>query len=387
MRLRTSSPYCLAAIMFAVLVVTNRWYDSADETSYASTDGESYFAIARAAPALPQQHGMAFNHAQRFAAPYLLGLLIRATGWSQDAVFRLAALVSIAGAAGLFVATLLRAHVDRPVICAATALYLFNPYLVRLPLSFSGVIDQPLFLLGLGIVMMAGVEEHSGLLVAGAGIAALGRQTAMTFLPALLLLGAARRRWSAVIAALLLIVAIYFGTAAVAQSFARPSINGTTLTGVFHDLGNVRAVAFLSYLRECATPLAATSLLLLFIRDARSAAGELLHRKRNGFLAVLALGVVASPLLMGPLIGHGSGSRLAALALPPLAMLMAFLLDAAGRPFVRSFAFPCGVSIAAFLGSLHHIFTGYGIQRWQFGVLSVVSWLVIAALALTAAFH
>jgi hypothetical protein len=369
--------------MFVVLLVTNHIYDFANpETRRVAPDSYSYISVARAVPHLPAQPQM-YNHAQRAAVPYAIGLAGRVLPVRLDLLFQIAALLTLAAAVGIFVLTLNRAGVAAPIVCAVSALIVFNPYLMRLPVAFSALIDQPLFFLGSTVVVLAVVEDRSSLLIAGSIVSAIGRQTAMTFLPALLLLAVWRRRWSPVVSAIL-IAAIYFGTGMIAATFADPSINVSTITGIFADFGHVSIAVFDSYFRDCAFPLVAALLLLLFLRDVRFAAGKVLHDPRHAVLALLALGILGSPVLMGPTISGGNGARLAALALPPLLILVALLLEEAGHPFVRSPLFAAAVTLCAVIGSFHHLYSSVGFSRRQFVIANLLSWLGIAAFAVGA---
>src|SRR4051794_8324653 len=131
--MRKWTPSWAAAALFLVVIVTTHRYSSGDPESSNASDVFNYFSIARAAPDLPLER-IAYNHAQRIAVPYTLGLLSHVVPLSLDTIFQIAALLVIAAAVAIFAMTLIRAQIHPSIICAVTALYVFNPYLIRLPL-------------------------------------------------------------------------------------------------------------------------------------------------------------------------------------------------------------------------------------------------------------
>lgn len=391
--LRSSAPWLAVAGMLIAMVATNRIYPfDARATVIAGTDSYSYIAIARAAPGLPSARAvperpsepLPYQHAQRLAAPYVLGLLDRVLPLGLERLFLIGTLLALAASAALLVLTLLRAGVGLPIVCAAAALLVLNPYAARFLVAFPALLDQPLFLAGAGIIVLAVVEERWSLLVLGSAVAALGRcQTAMTFIPAFVVLAIRRRRRAPIVSAAV-VLAIYIATGAVAGTFAKPSINASTITGLFADVGRVRWSAFAMHFAQCASPVAAALLLLVFLRGRRAVAAL---EDRHAVLALLALGILASPVLMGPAIAQGNGARLAALALPPLLALVALLLDSAGHPFVSSPRFGAGIVGCAWLGSPHHLYSQFGLSRGAFGLCSVLSLSIMLFLAIMAGGH
>ena len=236
--------------------------------------------------------------------------------------------------------------------------------------------NDAVFRLGLSMVLLALVTRRSSPLIGGGVVAAIGRQTTMTFLPLLAFVSFRSRRTAGVVTAAV-VVAVYVVTGRIAEPFSEPSINGSTLTGLFADLrAGVGVSVFARFAMECASAVVLPFALLLFV-DLRRAAVDL---RLQIALALLWAGIIASPLLGGPSIMGGNAARLTALASAPLLVHAGVLLQRAGRPAAEAPLFVVAVSAAAFLGSLHHIYS-FGPGRTEFGLLTLAALLVLVIAA------
>jgi hypothetical protein len=366
----------LAAILFLVLCATTRWLslEEAFENEKA-TDIETYLAIAHAAPSLPPAGSqLIFHHAQRFASPYLVGLVSWCAHLPPEHVFRAAVFVTIALIVWVAYRILRHLRVPEPYGTLCLALLILHPYTFRLYIAIPPMMDDLVFVLGLSLLVYGLLKGSLSLSMIAVLIATLGKQTALFVLPVIaiwMLVGppwsrlSPGKRATGLFLVTLVTLTCYFVTASVAARFSGPSLGVYfMLTGLLrwfmHEFNAVRLANFLfKSIFPFLFPMAIGGALLYRARPR-------LPREFYLLLAVV-IAVCSQPLLGGPnptITGVNvlGVTRLNLLAYVPLLAALGLMFREARLPAQPgSLMMVCGVLVA--VSSLHPRYTYNGVAK------------------------
>jgi hypothetical protein len=351
------------------VLATQRWLSWSDGIRLGfATDVRSYTAIARAAPSLPDRD-LPPQHAERFPAHWLVGVLGDATGIGLHPLYRVLSLACLAAAVAAVAAALSALELPPKPFAVAVGVLVASAFPVHYLLAAPGMLSDAVFLLGISLVLLGFVRGAFPLVLAGLVVAVLGRQTAVpvAVAAAVWVAGAPAWRRRRLLAATTLVVplAVYGLVHATADRFAFAQEGLTTWT----VLGTRSPVDLLEHGVRTALGICVPAAIVL---------GAWWRTRRpppRGALLVAAV-VVAQPLLLSPAWASHNEPRLAALAAPALALAAGALL-AQARLTGRETAILCG---AVALASLHRLFTHVGVSRAPVWVaLTLVAALVALA--------
>jgi hypothetical protein len=315
---------CVALAILFVLV-TNRWAGWTEGAGIVQAgDALTYLKIAEAAPGFPSQPVLS-HHGERFAGPMLVGLTARALGTSPELIFSTAMAAFLCAFFALLAFVLGGLRIPRVARALLLVLALLNPYILRYYLLARGMIPDLQFLIGETLVVFALWEARIAVLLAGALLAALSRQTAVLLVPAMALwplLGdrwrglQARVRLAAAVGAPALIAGVVLWERWVARPFTTPAYDAHMFTELFVSYRPLNRMN-LALLGEHAVRIFLPHLvpvgLLLVMARFRQAR----RLPVDFWLALLMAGaVVAQPFLFGPNVVMQNQGRLSSLAFP-----------------------------------------------------------------------
>lgn len=349
-------------LSLAVVAATNRDGGTPNRQS-APADAYSYWALAAAAPALPDEV-LLFHHVQRIALPFALGLLHDATGVPLHTLFQSAVVLLAAGILAL-AALALR---DRGVHPAAAALVgaalACNPWVFRPSFAFPEMVSDLGFVFGLAIAMHGLLGGHATPVLIGQLVASASRQTGVVLVPVIALwMWRDRTRWArvpgatrlaAVLAAAVVAAAIYLATWQIAIPIAAPPENVAHLTGIAPWLATAFDPAvFGAFAVRALLPLVIPLGIVVLATRSPWAQGSESGAVPLLLVASLCLGL--QPVLAGPEFTGGNGPRLVALGLLPLYLAAGLALHDA-RAFTSATTTPrlAVVGLLLAVGSLHH---------------------------------
>jgi hypothetical protein len=244
-----------------------------------------------------------------------------------------------------------------------TGLVIASAYPLRYLLAAPGMLADALFLVGLALALWALAAGRDAALVAALLLAVLGRQTAVpvALVAAAILL--ARGRFRTAVAAALLPVLLYAGLHLVASRFTQGHTLGTS-SWIVSALGHPRQLGshFARMAIVLSVPLAVAAGAWYRTRVAPAASPLL-----------LAVAVIAQPLVLSPELVAKNEPRLTALALPALALSLPAPLRAATLGVVET----AMLSLAVFVSSLHARYSDVGTTRSVWILLVAVGALTI----------
>lgn len=337
------------------------------------SDVGSYEQIARAAPGLPRVD-LPRQHAERFPAHWLAGVVARGTNLPVHDVYRAATALALLALLGLLAIALSRMELAPSSKVLCLALVAASPYPFRYLLAAPGMLSDAVFLVGLAVLLLGFVEDRPLVVCGGLAVATLGRQTAVPVAVAagvLLLLrrgGRARIAWA--VAAVGVSTAIFAVEAIVSRRFSQPGGASTLDMTVLGAPGGARALVV--HLGRSALPL---------LVPAAVVAGAWFRTRRRPPLApsLIACAVVAQALVLSPGWVAKNEPRLAGLALPALALVAAGALRHVEVTRVRA----AWVAIALVVASLHPRYSDVavpGTSVWL-GLMLLACAAIVAALA------
>ena len=367
-------------LLFLFVVATNRWLGWQEGIRYVQADdSRSYELMSEAAPGLPTldspRGAPLYHHAQRLFIHYLVGSTAKISGIELGTVYHAAVLLTALAIAFVAQQLLLKVglaeDIPRRILLAA---FIFNPYAFRYYWIAPTAIADLVYVLGLGITLLGLIEVRASALLAGALLAALGRQTLLLALPGIslwILLAPDWRKFPSaqraivVAATWVIVVGIYVGSGAFVLPFTGRMVHGADIfAGLakwlvsdafsFRMLGEHLLRVFIPALMLLS--LAATFLLGWGFRRLRDISVEFW----TAWLIAAATG--AQPLILDPYAIGKNQSRQSALALLAVLTATAYLFrDARWRPENRR-----GLTALAVVGgaiavaSFHHMYTVVG---------------------------
>ena len=320
--MRRLTPLVVLGLWSALGLAVQRWAGIADgiREQYAY-DVRFYEVIARAAPSLPDQRVLR-PYAERFPAHWLVGTLADATGASLESVYRVVGFAFVAVAVVATHAAIRTLRLPPRAHAVALGLLAASAYPLHYLLAAPGMVADGLFLAGLATMLLGFVRGRLALVVGGLVLATLGRQTAVPVaLVAAVWVAVAPawrpRRVPAVAITLIAPGAVYVLLRMVGAEFASPHV------GDVHDLTIVGFLVspslFAEHVGRTVLGIAVPAALVLGLWwRTRS------HLPR-GSLLVSAV-IVAQPFVLGPSSAGDNEPRLAALAVPALAVAAGALL-------------------------------------------------------------
>ncbi len=362
------SHYGWLLVWGVVLVLSNRWLSwQAGITTLSANDVLAYSQIADAAPTLPAGP-INFHHAQRFLAPYGVGVLASLVGFPVPIGFRLVTYSCLAAIVVLMHQLLRQCCLSRAMYGLCMGLLMLNPYLFRYYLLVPGMLPDVVFILGTAVLMVGLVSTQVLTVLGGVAIAAIGRQTTLFLLPGLWLWVLLAPNWQqkprmlrlgTAGASSLLAILFYFITAQLVQNLTTPSANAAHIYSLLVWLASPGFSwgKLADHCLRLAVPLLGTMALLL----------NSLRRLHNTTIAecaclLMTVGVIAQPFLAGPDITGQNATRLTTLGLLPLITALALTLQRhylSDRWLTSPPTFPshCLLCSGIVIGSLHHLYT------------------------------
>ena len=338
----------------AFAVAVQRWFSIADGIRLQfAADSAFYRAIARAAPGFVDEPVLR-AYAQRFAPHWLVGVAADATGLSVETVYRIATVLVLAGVLLLVHAAFVRIGLEVRPYVLAIGVVAAGAYPLHYLLAAPGMLSDAVFLLGLAALLLGLVRGSLALALVGIAVAMLGRQTALP-------VGLAAAAWTALdpawrarrTLASASLVAVPVGLYAVLHlasdgfSMPRPAdVDDLTILGFFTSLH-----AFAEHVGLVLLGIAVPTALVAgaWVRSRIVAVGPLL----------VAAAIVAQPLFLGPLANRSNEPRLAALAVPALAVAAGLMLRGVRLGLGETIVAAAAIAVAG----LHHRYTWAGIDR------------------------
>lgn len=323
-----------------------------------AADVVEYEAIAKAAPGLPTTW-LGAVHAQRFPVHWLVGTIAWASGANLHAVYRVGSVLCLLGVLLVMSRMFVRLGLGSGAFAIAIGLVATSVYSMRYLLAAPGMLADAIFLLGFALLLLGFTESSAWLVVVGIAVATLGRQTA---LPLAIVAAAAifftwderRRRRTLPLLVLAACFGVYLAERLVAQGFSAPgSVGGLGTTTLLGSLGHpVRLL-----LHGGIVGAYARAVLGVLVPLAVIAGAWVRGRRPAGMPTLLTAAVLAQPLLLSPAWIPNNQQRLAALAVPGLALIAAGQL----RDLPLPTATVVGVSAAMLIASLHPRYSDVGI--------------------------
>lgn len=342
-------------------------------------DAPAYRAIAAAAPGLPsEQIGSAYT--ARFGIHYLVGLLNQISIVSLDYAYAITWVMVVF--AILAVGGVLFRGLDVVSYGLCAALLLLNPYFLRPYVLQIELVQDLVFVLGLGVVLVGLSRIQPAILVLGLIVAMTGRQTTIIVVIAVALWIAFSPEWKArfsqnrhAIAAgcVVLVYAMNSAIRAFVAGFSKPYEPQIPQDTILYRLDELPGNAV-----ELAAHFARTALPLMAVCSVFVALVLVVGVRRVPFQAwgsmLVAGSIVAQPAIIDPQwVGFMfNEQRLSCLALLPAAFAVAVFLERVNTDAVSRRSLVIGAALLA-VGSLHHLFSSVGPQGLaQFILIQIV---------------
>jgi hypothetical protein len=384
----------LVLIPLVVFGVTNRWFSWSGGIDYLHEgDVASYQAMATAAPGLPHSDiGSAYT--ERFVVHYLAGSLAALTRLDLHLVYRVLWAVVFLGLVAAVAATLRVLSVRGLRFGIAMTLLVMSPYALRYYAIVPGMLADLVFELGIAVALLGMASRRVRLLLVGAVVAAVARQTALLAVPPLavwLLLDGSwpwRQRRAVAPALVVLPLLAYLGIRVVTSSFTRPfapRIPDDTILPLLGDLPG-SASTLVDHALHVAAPLL---VVLVLLATALLLRGRPWRLDRFAWMC-LTVGALISlqPLVISPSYpGFADNEpRISALGLIPFVLALAVTLPAEVAAGTRRRPILIGaLAVLLTVASLHPIYTVVGPQSTgQFLAIQVVAALAGAAMVAAA---
>lgn len=298
-------------------------------TKISALDTSIYLAIAEAAPSLPANGSdLVYHGAQRFFLPYLLGVVSKATGISAWSLFQLATHLMVLFTLRTFWMLSGRFQVSHGIRLVATAIFCFHVYLFRLHLTFSGFLNDGLFVLGFTYAIRSLLEKSQARLMLGILFMVIAKQTTVFVLPVLTAWTFIDADWKSTprhrlaifwAASWVILFAHFYVVAKIIQPFSSSATTFQMASGFMQWL---RETPFLDAVSQYSIFLARGLLgiltpLLFFFIVWRSHATDLKTTRSALWLALLGA-AICQPFISGPAITGPSIQRLISLGIVPL---------------------------------------------------------------------
>jgi hypothetical protein len=387
-------------LLCTILLVTNRWLSFQEGLDIAkAADTISYMAIAKAAPALPSEM-FAQNHTMRLVPSWIVGTVAHGIGISEERMFLLLTVLVCAAIVAVVHRLLQHIGLHDAQYTLCMALVVLNPYTFRYYLAVPAMVADMVFVLGLASVLLGLLRVQPVVVLAGGIVAAIGRQNALVFLPAVLLwlwVGngwkerstVQRGLWS--MAYLAAVMVPYSMISSIVAPFSqKTSMEAKALTGIFLWLGSdaphkaTMLAEYMVRMNICLVfPVFITFALFLAKRGAFTTFTAFVQNlPREMWLALLVFAALYGFALLGGPEEYMTGvTRYVSHAFLALIIVFAVILRQVGavQHIRTTVAVVVGLCVVA--GSLHHLTTIIGSNSDKASVFAVLH----AAMALFAA--
>jgi hypothetical protein len=341
--------------IFVFLLASTPWksWDEGIQYLQANDVKSSYEKISLAAPQLPSD-SLARHHAQRFFWPYVIGSIAQFTGLKMESVYRSTLLVFYGFLLLGLIYGLQSLSMPADIWRWPVILLCLNPYFFRYYWIVPGMLADVAFMcFSLWLAAFSIRKKSLPMLLCFVG-ALVSRQTAVFLLPALFLWiwwsKASYKMFFLQGVALLFTFSLsYLWINQMVNPFSDSGTNVGILLSLwsYFEGGQASFLAILELLARVVVPLIVP--LAIFIRFSLGKWPS----KITIFLLLGVMGVVAQPILGGPIITGKNAGRLAALALPWLVLAVGSLQIPFPRLGIKS-----KLLLGFFaLGSLHHLFS------------------------------
>ncbi len=331
------------AVLLAIVGATNRWMSWSAGLIYARADDEhAYLLMARTAPGMTDQQ-LADQHADRWALHWLIGSIADLTGTQSETLYRYVAIALAVAVLLVLAAVLMRVGASAATALLCLSVVALNPYALRYYGLAPGYLVDLGLELGIALALLGLIARRLPLVLAGAVVGVLCRQTMLPLLPVLAVWVAFAPEWRAdadrgrlgrAAAVLALPIAAYAIVHLVAADFSRRGVPFSRLTILDH------VTALPGTASDLANHFAHVGIALLVITALLTA--TLLSTGLRGlpfaFWGSLAIGLVviaqAAALNPDPVFNDYSSSnepRLTAMALGALAVALAIARRTAER--------------------------------------------------------
>lgn len=232
------------ALLLAIVAATNRWMSWGAGLVYARADDEhAYLLIARAAPGMPGER-IAPQHADRWPLHWLMGWVADLTGAQVEILYRYAAIALAIAVLLALAGVLMRVGASTATALLCLGVVALNPYALRYYALAPGYLTDLGLELGIALSLLGVVTRRLPLVLAGALLGAVCRQTMLPLLPVLALWVAYAPQWrdddggrarlGRAGAVLALPIVVYGVVGAAAQDFSRPTVAFSQLTILEH---------------------------------------------------------------------------------------------------------------------------------------------------------
>lgn len=359
----------IAGILLVFLFVTNSYLDidkDPGEINRIAGDSFSYVEIFKSAPNLPDySRGIPFHHAQRFIFPYALGLIAKVVPCSPYWLFLLTNVSCIIGILVIFTKhmTLSVRQFSLSEFALVLAVFLLHPYSFRQYLNAPYLINDIIFILGLGLSTLALTTRRPVLLILGFTVAEAARQTGLLLIPGILLwihFNWPRGREKIALSVLIpgVGVGLYVFTSKIAAIFASKDQNMEILTALADYLtGSAFSLSgFFEFLFRGSIVFLLP--LGVFILPTKTLASDFMERRATLVpLIVMVVSCFAQPLSAGPIFTAGNFQRLGMLSYMPILLICRELYLAQHIRCGRSKSYLFLTLAFIFIASMHHVYS------------------------------
>lgn len=356
--------------MFLLLWVSNQcFFFESSYTDKAAGDTRSYYWIAKSIPEL-HKINIPHHHAQRFVVPAVIGGSARIAGLREETGFYLTVLILSMCILYGWQRLIESSGYSSPTSLLLMGLFIFNPYALRYPLAFPGMVGDLVFVWSLINVLRSLFSGRAISLIFWMLLMALARQTVIACLPAILLGVLLLPSWNRLgntkilygMGLVAVVATIYWQTGKIASQFSFPTSSWQDLwDGIrwyrFAFQWNEFILFFARFTITFWIPLTLLFGGLVFgNKIPRSPSG----RSEEIVLWVLVVGICAQPILFGPEITGGNIQRLCNLSLVGVLLLLAPWLEMTPLSQKGSTARLAAVLLVLWASSLHHLYSFWG---------------------------
>lgn len=346
--------------------MTNHWFNWPDGIKFVqSNDVQSYEAIARSAPSFPEKV-MPNQHTQRFVIHYIVGLVSKYLNVplvSTYNIFLSLILIMILFTLGK---TFKRLGLDPASYIFAYGVFILNPYSIRYYLITPGMISDLVFVLGLAVTLYGFLSEKFTFFFFGALLALIGRQTAMVFVPAIVVWILIYKKYilEGLMTCVSLGVFYFFLSLAGKTLFVEADLISTNLFTIIEFMKGpgFKWASIGEHILRVLIPLFMPLCLIIGVFPTYFRAPPEKQRRSQWLGCLLMMGAVfAQPLLASPVVAGQNESRLSALGLVAVIFALAIMLKTMEPVFSKKFSMTHIVLFFVMvLASFHHLYSVIG---------------------------
>lgn len=367
------------------LITTNKWLSWDDSViQLSANDVYEYAKIAEASPTLLNPNSLNFHHAQRLISPYLLGAMAKFTTIPYQYLFGFVVFLCSFLVIFSMDRILTKLKLKQFNYCLCISLLILNPYVFRYYWIVPGMLPDVIFTTGLAITIVGLVDEVFLGVAIGLLVAAIGRQTALTIIPGVVLWLFASKGWARVplprrlgysVAVILIPGSIYILTSLIATKIANPSQNAEIALGLLRWLQSDRfSILYLAeFIMRLLIPVSVLvgNIIGIYLAINTASSKSLKSVLPIEFWAciLMNISIIIQPFLGGPEITGQNASRLSALGFFPLLVALSLLLNHISpkehqletqQKLIRTSSWAIAIGLGMAIASLHHLYTTFG---------------------------